>query len=488
MVKAQAATKKSDYFPCRFFPPTVPARTAENELVAAWEHTLARFGNRRAVLAASGVVLRTFSDIEAESRDQETLVEHLAPSSIVAIRLANHACWPALLLALFRRGHIPLPLGEHVGGGELSGALETCRVNALIQADGDALRVSRQSSTGTLQFPDADFLKLTSGTTSAPRAIRFRTAQLLADCESICTTMGLTDDDLNFGAIPFSHSYGFSNLITPLLCLGVPLVATDERLPRAILDGLAATGATVLPGIPVFFQNLAELGNARVLPRLRLCISAGAPLAPHVGEGFTARYGLKIHAFYGASESGGIAYDSRPEPHYEGGFVGTAMSGVTISPLEDGRISVHSAAVGDGYFPDNNEALRDGRFVPGDLVESTAHGLNIVGRTSDFINIAGRKLSPALVEQCLLKHPGVRQAVLFAVPSPLRGEEAVACVSGDSLDATSVLRFCQEHLTPWQVPRDIWIVPEIATNDRGKVSRRQIAARYLERRTKAERC
>ena len=465
----------------------MPIFPAENVLLAAWSDTLTKFGTRRAVLAASGETLRTFSDIEAESSEHERLLAHLAPRSVIAIRLGNDPRWPALLLALFRRDQIPLPLGQHMEGSELASALETCGVNALIESNGNELRTISDLRFQISDFPAADFLKLTSGTTSAPRAIRFRAAQLLADCENICTTMGLTSDDLNFGAIPFSHSYGFSNLLTPLLCRGIPLVATDDRLPRAILDGLAATGATVLPGIPVFFQKLADPENAPALPRLRLCISAGAPLTPLVGERFTARFGLKIHTFYGASECGGIAYDASVEPRYDEGFVGTAMSGVTISPLEDGRIAIRSAAAGDGYFPDADDALRDGCFVPGDLVEWTPRGLAIVGRASDFINVAGRKLSPSVVEQCLLECPGVRQAVLFGAPSPLRGEEAVACIAGDGLAAANVLRFCHERLSPWQVPRDIWIVPEIAANDRGKISRRVLAEQYLKRRASLRR-
>ncbi len=454
---------------------------AENVLLAAWEETLATHGNRRAVLAASAETLRTFADIEAESRGHERLFAKLEARSVVAIRLGNLPCWPALLLALFRRGLIPLPLGQHMEGGELAGALETCCASALIEADGDAIRIHRQLPIANCQLPAADFLKLTSGTTSAPRAIRFRAPQLLADCDQICATMGFGPDDLNFGAIPFSHSYGFSNLLTPLLCRGVPLVASDERLPRAILDGLAASGATVFPGIPVFFQKLAGMEDAPALPRLRLCISAGAPLPSAVGEKFTARFGLKIHTFYGASECGGIAYDASAEACCEDGFVGTAMSGVAISPLEDGRIAVRSAAAGDGYFPEADDALRDGCFVPGDLVDWTPRGLAIVGRAADFINVAGRKLSPAAVERCLLACPGVRAAVVFGVPSALRGEEAVACIAGEGIDAAGVLRFCHDHLSPWQVPRDIWIVPEISANDRGKISRRQLAERYLKK-------
>ncbi len=451
-------------------------------LLAAWVETLSKFQNRPAILDVAGETLRTFADIEAESRQAARRFDGLSPRAVVAIRMGNRPCWPALLLALFRRGLIPLPLGQHMESGELAAALETCGVGALVGAEGGGNSVTRKSVAGNRKYSDADFLKLTSGTTSAPRAIRFRAAQLLADCDQICTTMGFGPDDLNFGVIPFSHSYGFSNLLLPLICRGVPLVASDDRLPRAILDGLATSRATVFPGIPVFFQKLAELESASAIPHLRLCISAGAPLPPGVGEKFTARFGGKIHTFYGASECGGIAYDASEEARYEEGFVGTAMRGVGISPIEDGRIAIRSAAAGDGYFPEDDPALRDGCFVPGDFVESSARGLTLVGRASDIINVAGRKLSPASVEPFLLQIPGVRQAIVFGVPCAQRGEEAIACIAGEGIDAASVLRFCREKLSPWQVPRAIWIVPEIAANDRGKISRRLLAERYLKRR------
>ena len=450
-------------------------------LLAAWTQTLAKFGNRAAIVDVRGEMLRTFSDIESEAGGIARRLEAIPRRAVVAVQMGNRACWPALLLALFRRELIPLPLGQHLAGGELAAVLETCGARALIEAEGDGFSVNLKSEIGNRKPPDAQFLKLTSGTTSAPRAVRFSAAQLVADGDQICATMGFDADDLNFGAIPISHSYGFSNLLTPLLCHGVPLVVTDERLPRAILDGLAASGATVFPGIPVFFQKMAALENVPALPRLRLCISAGAPLASAVAGLFTERFGKKIHAFYGSSECGGIAYDASPEASCEDGFVGTPMSGVSIAPLGDGRIAIRSAAVGDGYFPDDDPALNGGCFVPGDLVGWSDRGLTIVGRASDVINVAGRKLSPESVEQSLLKIPGVRQAVVFGVPCADRGEEAIACVAGEGIDAADVLRFCHERLSPWQVPRDVWIVPEIAANERGKISRRLLAAQYRSR-------
>ncbi len=288
--------------------------------------------------------------------------------------------------------------------------------------------------------------------------------------------MGIGEGDLNFGVIPFSHSYGFSNLITPLLCRGVALAASEERLPRVILNDLARTGATVFPGMPVFYEKLAGMDGGAGLPALRLCISAGAPLPARVGEAFSARFLRKVHTFYGSSECGGIAYDAVEECAYEEGFVGLPLRNVGIAPIEDGgQIEVRSEAVGDGYYPEPEPVvLGRGRFVPADLVRLEEGRMYLTGRATDVINIAGRKLNPAEVEARLAKCPGVRQVVVFGVASALRNEEAVACVSGNA-EAETVLRYARTVLSGWQVPKDVWLVAEVPVNERGKVSRKELA-------------
>ena len=465
----------------------MPALPPENALLTAWKATLGWRVNAPAILDPRGEMLRTFFEIELESLKVSRLFDRIRPGAVVAVQLGQGERWPEVLLALWRRRLVPLPLPEHLSETELAVTLGTIRATALVTDAGGPMTVHRRPVP-----PDAhlwggrapDLLKLTSGTTSAPRAIRFRGEQLVADADQICRGMGIGEYDLNYGVIPFSHSYGFSSLIVPLLTQGVPLVVSRDRMPRAVLDGLAATGATVFPGTPVFFQKFAAMEQLPELPALRLCISAGAPLPQQAARLFTAKFGLKVHTFYGASECGGISYDAADEPLYDEGYVGTPLPGVEIEQegAEAGPIVVRSPAVGDGYFPAADDAvLGGGSFVPGDLVRRTARGLCLTGRTSDVINVAGRKLNPFEVEACVEACPGVRQAVVFAVPSPHRGEEPVACVVGDGLDEAAVLRHCQQTLASWQTPRAVWIVDEIPATERGKINRRDLAARYLAR-------
>jgi acyl-CoA synthetase (AMP-forming)/AMP-acid ligase II len=330
-------------------------------------------------------------------------------------------------------------------------------------------------------------LKLTSGTTAAPRAIRFRSHQLLADCNQICDTMGILGDDVNFGVIPVSHSYGFSNLLTPLMVRGVPVVLSRDRTPRAVLADLARTGATIFPGTPVFYQAFCDMGDVPPLPKLRLCISAGAPLSRTVAKKFFGKFKQPIHSFYGASECGGICYD-RDGTMFEDCLVGAPMEGVEVELIDAteaaSQIRVRSAAVSEGYFPEADERkLGNSVFVPDDLLARHNSALKIVGRVSDVINVAGKKVNPAEVEAHLLRFKGVRQAVVFGRPTGagLRNEEVTACVLGSpGVTESDLVRFCRTALSTWQVPKRIFVVDIIPTNERGKVSRRELARRFSE--------
>ena len=459
-------------------------------LLLAWQATVSRKGDDPAVFNASGSIARRFRDIEGHARAFEAKMDSFLPGTVVAVQIGNHEDWPAVFIACLRKQLVVLPLDQSIGEQQRDAALEICRARALVSAipSENSPQIVRLRTTDTT----ADWgenvpllLKITSGTTAAPRAIRFRSHQLLADCNQICDTMDISGDDLNFGVIPVSHSYGFSNLLTPLIARGVPMVVSRDRTPRAVLADLARTDATVFPGTPAFYQAFCDIGDVPPLPKLRLCISAGAPLSSAVAKKFFEKFRQPIHSFYGASECGGICYD-RHGTTFEDGFAGEPMQGVQvecIDPTEStGQIRVRSVAVSDGYFPEpDDQKLGNGVFVPDDLLERHNSALKIVGRISDVINVAGKKVNPAEVEAHLLRFRGVRQAVVFGRPTGagLRNEEVAACVlASPDVSESNLLRFCRTSLSGWQVPKRIFIVEIIPTNERGKINRRDLARQF----------
>src|SRR5438477_12375899 len=462
-------------------------------LLIAWQTTISRKGDDAAIFDSSGRIARSFRDIEGHSHAFEAKIDELLPGAVVAVQIGNHEDWPAVFIACLRKQLVVLPMDQSIGEQQRDAALEICRASALVSA------VPTENSPQILRLRTADtttdwgenvpsLLKLTSGTTAAPRAIRFHSHQLLADCNQICDTMDISDHDLNFGVIPVSHSYGFSNLLTPLIARGVPMVVSRDRTPRAVLADLARTGATVFPGTPAFYQAFCDIGDVPPLPKLRLCISAGAPLSRAVAKKFFEKFNQAIHSFYGASECGGICYD-RHGTTFEDGLVGQPMQGVEVEfvdPTESAsQIRVRGAAVSDGYFPESDEQkLGNGVFVPDDLLARHDSALKIVGRVSDVINVAGKKVNPAEVEAHLLRFKGVRQAVVFGRPTGagLRNEEVAACVlAAPDVTETDLLRFCRTTLSGWQVPKRIFVMETIPTNERGKISRRELARQFSER-------
>jgi len=467
----------------------------KDALLERWEAAVAQKGDAPAIFNTHAEVERTFRQIDESAHDFESKIDRFAAGSVIAVQIGNHEDWPPILIACLRRGIVVLPLEQSISEQQRENALKICNAAAVVSAvpsgSVEVVRLRTAASTVNWTGEPPALLKLTSGTTATPRLIRFRGEQLLADCDQICDTMGISDVDLNFGVIPISHSYGFSNLLAPLIARGVPMVISRDRTPRAVLEDLAKTNATVFPGMPVFYQAFCEMENVPPLPKLRLCISAGAPLPVAIAKKFRGKFGLPIHSFYGASECGGICYDREATNEIEG-FVGAPMKDVDLEMIDPNAQSsqarVRSAAAGDGYFPDvDEEKLSDGVFVPDDLLARHGSGFKIVGRISDVINVAGKKVHPAEIEERLLRFPGVRQAVAFGRESTLRNEEVAACVVVDvdpstglrtSLSENELLEFCRGGLIGWQVPKRIFIVDSIPASERGKISRRELARRF----------
>jgi long-chain acyl-CoA synthetase len=330
--------------------------------------------------------------------------------------------------------------------------------------------------------PEIVHLKMTSGTTATPRFVAFTACQLAADAENIVATMGLRRDWPNLGVISLAHSYGFSNLILPLLLHGIPLILAGAPLPEIVLRAAASEREVTLAAVPALWRTWLDAG---AIPRnVRLAISAGAPLPVSLEQNIFAARGLKVHNFYGSSECGGVAYDSSSGARLDDSCVGAPMRNVDLAVGDSGCLEVHSQAVGQTYWPEPSPALNGGVFRTNDLAEITGGLVYFRGRAGDQINVAGRKVSPESIEKVLVAHPGVRECVIFGVPSSdaQRGDTIVACVSANTTVSGEALKqFLLAQLPAWQVPREWWLVESLFANHRGKLSRAEWRKRYLER-------
>jgi acyl-CoA synthetase (AMP-forming)/AMP-acid ligase II len=388
------------------------------------------------------------------------LVRDLAPrfmsGELVPLQLPNSAEFVATLVAAVDRGAVVVLFDRDAPKTEVAAVM---------------------NHFGRPQLPpEARVLKLSSGSTGMPKAIVCSIDNLIADARNICSTMDIRPTDISLGAIPFSHSYGFSNLVTPLLVQGTAVVVSNEYLPLSLIGLANRHRCTIAPLIPMVFEHLASLpADDGVFESVRTFISAGAPLLASTSKRFRERFGIDIHSFYGCSEVGGIAYDRRGGA-VERGVVGSAMDGLTLDTGE--RATVHGANVTLGYLLDANTFVPfEGKFVTDDVVEKRGEEIALVGRASDWINTAGKKVNPREVEQVILQIEGVREVKVYGEPAGSRGEVvAAAVVAGDEVTREKIRDFCRTRLSSHKVPRIVKLIASIPVDERGKVKRAALAA------------
>lgn len=466
-----------------------------------------RAGEAPALIGPDGEVIATRAALAAGIEAQRAAYAgYIRPGATVVLSLPNGIglvrAFAALRLLPARVALVdaaaPADEIEHsaeaVGAGWIVAAPERLageRIALTEQAGAVAARVD----VAPVAMPEfTALLKLTSGSTGFPRAVAVGTRQLAADTAQIMRTMGFGPGDVTAAAIPLTHSYGIGNCLIPLLFGGTPLAFPTCALPAALAHTLAAARVAHFPAVPAMVRALATLGDLPDLPDLRVCLAAGAPLAPRDAAAFHAATGHKVHVFYGCSECGGITYERGDAPAHEPGAVGSAMDGVRVQVVDEelrplpagaeGRVLVLSRAVGLAELPPAEDTgfLGPGRFLAGDLGVVDDDGLlTLTGRVGEYLNVAGKKVHPEEVRRVLEEIPGIESAVIAGLPDPHRGQLVAAVVvaeRGATLTVHAVLAGCRARLAPHKVPRRIVIVDELPTSDRGKV-RKEAVMRLL---------
>jgi acyl-coenzyme A synthetase/AMP-(fatty) acid ligase len=305
-------------------------------------------------------------------------------------------------------------------------------------------------------------VKHTPGATGIPRGIHFRAEALVADAARLADAMDLSPGRPNLAVISLAQSYGFSNLVLPLLLRGVPMHALPVPFPHAVAEAFKAHDSLAVPAVPSIWRAWFRSGILDRAP-VAQAFSAGAPLPLALETDVHAATGIKIRNFYGASECGGISLDSNTAPRDDPTDVGTPLEGVRTSIAPSGRLLVESDAVAEGYDEARpGDVLGGGQFLTHDIVRIEQRRILLLSTTGAAINVAGRKISPAKVETALLSTGLARRARIFGIPSadPDRVEEIVGMVAlAPGATVSALKQSAVASLADWEFPRHWWSDP-----------------------------
>ncbi len=326
--------------------------------------------------------------------------------------------------------------------------------------DQPVIPIERDAPEPVLQCPPPAgtcLVKYTPGASGIPRGIFLNAGQVVADGDRLVEAMGLFPATPNLAVISPAHSYGFSNVVLPLLLHGVPVHLAPVPFPRVVEEIFRRHPALVGPAVPSIWRAWHRAGILKGAP-ISLALSAGAPLSLALEAEVFAAAGLKIRNFYGASECGGISWDTSATPRESADDVGTLLPGVTVSTGHDGRLLVGSSAVATGYdAPRAEDVLGDGVYLTRDLGFLDAAGkLHLTGTSGAAINVAGRKVSPAKIEAAIMVTGLVRRVKVSGIAShdPERFEEIAATIElnpGVMLD--HLKSAAAAKLQNWELPR-----------------------------------
>ncbi|HXC80194.1 MAG TPA: acyl--CoA ligase [Candidatus Acidoferrum sp.] len=361
--------------------------------------------------------------------------------------------------------------------------------------DSDARR-DQSRTAGEPGDDDVALVLHTSGTTSRPKLVPLRHRNLFASSGNIASTYGLSPGDVAFCVMPLFHIHGLMASTMATFLSGGLVVVPPKFDPMTFWPALHDHRASWYSAVPTMHQMLLMRNRGERPPGaegLRFIRSSSSALSPETMAQLESRFGAPVIEAYGMTEaSHQMASNPLPPAPRRPGTVGTG-TGVRIGIMTDkgellpqgsnGEVVIRGPNVTDGYSnnPEANAAsFVDGWFRTGDQGTLDAGGyLSLIGRLKEMINRGGEKIAPREIDDVLMQHPAVGEAVAFGAPHPSWGEEVVAAVVLKAPVAErELIAFARERLADYKVPRKLYIVDKIPTTATGKVQRRAVAAAF----------
>ena len=415
--------------------------------------------------ARKGDLMLQIDDRAYQRAEFETLTDAMAeaagldsePIGRLAVCFPETADWLALFFAVRARGGSVLPIHP---GTPYAAALKMAQNAGCDRLYYNSVTPERL---GESVICEGQLLQMSSGTTGAPKCIARSWAEIDLEIETYVRSFREPEDMTPVIACPTTHSYGLICGILVALKRGqVPLILNTSN-PKYLLRRLRETERPLLYSSPAILHTLARLTPEG--EKMHALMTSGT-LLPDAW--FSAIRSKTVHMFqqYGCSEAGCIAINPNLTAAGDMGYVLPHLA------LETGA---------DAGAPEEIVVAGDGRRVETrDLGYRRADGMLVfVSRLDDMINVSGLNVYPRDVEDAVMAMPAVTDAVAFRREDRFAGERVGLIFSASEAIAPNTVRaWCAERLAGHQLPTEIVQAAAVPRQANGKISRREVAARY----------
>jgi len=340
----------------------------------------------------------------------------------------------------------------------------------------------------------------TSGSTGRPKRVPITHANITASTKNIVATYSLSPKDVSLCVMPLFHVHGLVASTLSTFLSGGTVVVPSKFNPLSFWRTVRDTGATWYSAVPTIHNLLlSRAGETRPegAEQLRFIRSCSASLPPEMMAQMEKVFGVPVLEAYGMTEaSHQMASNPQPPKARKPGSVGQA-TGIKIGIMDEagnlqapdtrGEVVIQGPNVVAGYENNpeaNAKSFTNGWFRTGDQGFLDADGyLSLTGRIKELINRGGEKIGPREIDEVLLSHPAVAEAVCFGVPHPAWGEEVEAAVVlkeefRDSVKDADIMTYCKERLADFKRPKKLHITTAIPRTATGKIQRGAVAKAF----------
>lgn len=369
----------------------------------------------------------------------------------------------------------------------------------------------KEGSSAAVSLPVIDphalaLLQYTGGTTGVPKGAMLTHANLSINAQQTAglNPFGDPAGEVFMGALPFFHVFANTALLNHAVVTGASIAMVPRFETEQVLQTIQQYGTTGFPGVPTMFQALLDHPDlARTdLSTLKVCISGGAPLPGPLREKFEAATGVRLVEGYGLTESSGVVSANPYEGMRKPGTIGQVVAGTEVLLLDKedpsgivadgvpGELALHGPQIMQGYWnrPDATEEVfvehRGKRWLrTGDVAMLDEDGfLQIVDRIKDMIAVGGFKVFPSQVEEVLLEHPAVKEALVIGRPDAYHGEIPVAYVTLNAQGTATgaeLKAWLNARVGKHERADDVVIRSELPKTMIGKLDRKALRAEVL---------
>ena len=456
----------------------------------------------------------------------------------VAVTAGTGLEFMVMAYAVLRTGAVLVPISPSTPAAELTGLLRAARVEmVLTDAEHEAIAwaaatafdqrcgaitldaAARRSRGDRLSLgqltagpkPDAPprlpaaapaVILFTSGSTARPKGVVHSHGGLFRNALTVAWEMtALTSADIMLGPVPLAHSFGLSAVMNASVLAGARLELMPQFDASAAWRLVRNRGVTVITGVPTMFRRLANDPEATRDTDLRLAVVSGSNCPRDLARDVRLRMGMQLVERYGMSEASPLTWrvfaDDAPEgdvgwPGWGVHVRAVGEDGRVLGPDKPGELEVQAPSMLLRYLhrADNRDAFHDGWLRTGDLgVVRADRGVTLQSRIKEVVLRGGYSVAAGEVEQAIVAHPWVAEAVVVGVPDSQLGEELAAALvlhprhseTPESEVAIELERHMTERLASWKRPRLWRVIGEVPRTPLGKVRREEVRALWEQR-------